>query len=128
MNKHQQNPTSGQPHVRAPMSRRPLWRRALARPSTSAGWWSVGLAAAFFCGLGIAQTMVLAGQRGGDTFFDNPWLGTSMLVAESAGIGAGVAAAVAIVIKAERSPSVFGALLLGLLLLIFVIGELATAH
>jgi hypothetical protein len=128
MNTRQELPASAPPSVRAPMPRRPLWRRLLGSPSTPAGWWSVGLAIAFFVFLGLFYALVAAGQRGGDTFFSNPWLAWTILTAGSAAIAGGAAAGVGIVGKGERSLLVFVALLLGLFVLTFVIGEVVAPH
>lgn len=66
--------------ARTPMASRPLWRRMLGWPETRAGWWAVGLTAAFFVLLGLFQSLVAGGQRG-DTFFSNPSLALTILAA-----------------------------------------------
>ena len=128
MNTRQELPASAPPSLRAPMPRQPLWRRVLGWPSTRLGWWSVRLAGAFFGFFFLFQALVGAGQRGGDTFFSNPWLAVTILAAGSAAIAGGGAAAFAIVGKGERSLLVFITLLLGLLVLTFVTGEVVAPH
>ena len=112
----------------APSPGQPLRRRVLGWPSTRLGWWSVGLAVGFFAFFGLFQALVASGQRGGETFFSNPWLSLSILVAAGSAIVAGVAAVVAIFWKRERSFFSFLALLLGLIVLVFTLGELAIPH
>ena len=121
-------PASESPSAPSLTPRRPLWRRILGLPGTWVGWWSVGLAVAFFVFFGLFQTLVAAGQRGGATFFSNPWLALSLLTAAGSAIAAGVTAAVAIFSKGERSLLVFLALLLGLFVLVFALGELLVPH
>jgi hypothetical protein len=106
----------------------PLWRRLLGWPSTSPGWWSIWLSIGFFLCLGLFFTLVASGQRGGDTFFSNPWLSLSMLAAACSAISAGVIAAAAIFLKRERSIFSFAALFLGLLVLFFALGEVVFPH
>ena len=105
-------------------STQPLGRRVLSLPRARAGWWSVGLALAFFVLLGVSTGLAAMGQPGGDTFLANQWLSLTMLAAASAALAGAVCAAVAIFRKGERSLLVIGALLLGLLLLVFVLGEM----
>jgi len=128
MNTRQELPSGAPPSVRAPLLRRPLWRRLLGWPSTREGWWSVRLVGAFFVFFILFQALVGAGQRGGDTFFSNPWLAVTILLAGSAAIAGGATAGVAVVGKGERSLLVFVALLLGLFVLTFVLGELIFPH
>ena len=124
MNTHQDMPVGATPPARGSVPRQPLWRRVLALPSTRAGWWAVGLAAGFFGFFGVFMVLVASGQRGGDTFLDNLWLSGTMLAAGLSAIAGGVTAALAIVRRGERSLLVIAALLLGLLLLVFALGEI----
>lgn len=100
-----------------------LWQRLLGLPDTGAGWWSVGLTAAFFVLFGVFQMEVASGQRGGQTFFSNPLLAWTMLLAAAAAIMGGLAAALAIMWKRERSLFVIAALVWGAFVLVFAIGE-----
>ena len=106
----------------------PLWRRFLGLPTTTAGWWSIGLAVGFFVCYGLFSAAVAAGQRGGATFGSNLWLAVPILAAGASAIGGGVAASVAITRQGERSFGVIGALLLGLLVASFLVLEVTVPH
>lgn len=107
---------------------KPLWRRILGWPSTQHGWWSVGLTMGFFVFFTLFQILVASGQRGGETFFSNPWLALSILTAASLAIAGGVTAVIAIFWKRERSFFSFFALLLGFFVAVFILGEIALPH
>ena len=107
---------------------RPLWRRILGAPSTRLGWWSVGLSVGFLVFFTLFQILVTTGQRGGETFFSNPWLAVSILIAAGSAIAAGVTAAAAIFWRRERSIFSILALFLGLFVAVFVLGEIVTPH
>lgn len=106
----------------------PLWRRILGWPSTRPGWWSVGLSVGFLVFFCLFQTLVASGQRGGETFFSNPWLALSILTAAVSAIAAGATAAVAIFWRRERSFFSVVALFLGLFVAVFVLGEIVVPH
>jgi hypothetical protein len=112
----------------APPPVRPLWRRVFGRPNTRSGWWSVGLMVGFLVFFSLFLTLVASGQRGGETFVSNPWLAWSILPAVGSAIAAGMMATVAIFWRRERSIFSFIALFLGLLVLVFVFGEIEFAH
>lgn len=107
---------------------RPLWRRILGWPSTRLGWWSVWLLVGFFVFFGIFSSLVASGQRGGETFFSNPWLAVTMLIAASSAILGGITAVVAVFGRRERSLLSILALLIGLFVLTFVLGEIIYPH
>ena len=107
---------------------RTWWRRMLGPPETPAGWQSIGLAGAFVTCFALSVALVAAGQRGGDSFFDNPLLAVTMLMAGTAAIAGGITAGVAIVRNRERSLLVVVVLLLGLLVSAFVLGEVFVPH
>lgn len=98
-------------------------------PKTRFGKWSVGLIIAFFLLLatGIFVVSVL-GQRGGETIFDNPVISIPMLVAGASAIAAFFTGIVAIIKNKERSIFCFVATLIGLLVLIFVLGEILVPY
>ncbi len=102
-------------------------RRMLGPPTTQPGWWSLALAAAFVALFALFQILVATGQRGGETFFSNPWLSSTILPAAVSALAGGVAAALAI-FRGERSLFVFMTLLLGLFVLLFSLGELVDPH
>jgi hypothetical protein len=111
-----------------PPPAKPLWRCIFGWPSTRLGWWSVGLAVGFIVLFGVFQTLVASGQRGGETFFSNPWLALSILPAAVSAIAGGVAAAGAILWRRERSLFSIVALFLGILVAVFVLGEILVPH
>jgi len=75
-----------------------------------------------------ANIVVSTGQEGGDTIFDNLWISVPMLGAGAAVLAAGATAAFAVIRRHERSVLVFVPFLLGLLVLVFLIGEVTTPH
>jgi len=114
--------------TRAPVSEQPLWRRFLNWPSTRQGWWSAGFLVGFLVFLGLFYALIASGQRGGETFFSNPWLAVTILTAAGSAMAGGVVAGIAIFRKRERSFFSFVALLLGILVAVFMIGEIAIPH
>ena len=115
-------------HLHAPAPRRPLRRRARWLPATRAGWWSLRLGAVFAGSLALILALVVSGQRGGDTFFDNVLLGLTGLAAGASVIAAGIVALFAVLRRGERSIVVYFVLLIGLYALVLVIGEFASPH
>lgn len=71
--------------------------------------------------------MALTGQEGGDTFLDNPWLGIPGILAIVSGIALFITSIIAI-IKKERALLVFIAAFIGLLVILFLIGEIFVEH
>ena len=59
-------------------------------PQTRMGRLAVGGDVISLVFLGVFVGLVSSGQRGGDTFFSNPWLAWSILAAGAAAIAAGV--------------------------------------
>jgi len=103
------------------------------RPTTRLGWWAVRLAVAFAALFVVGMSLAGAGQKiGGEGVFDNLWLTVPLmgagLTAVLAGVLAGVTAAFAIVRRGERSVLVFLALIPGLLVAIFLMGEIVSPH
>ena len=97
-------------------------------PVTRVGWWSVGLLAAFAAFLIVLFSLIAAGERGGDEFFSNLWLALPGLGAGLSGVLAGVTAAFAIVRRGERSVLVFLVLFVGLIVALFLLGEVVSDH
>ena len=107
---------SGQP------SRRPTF----GRPSTRLGWWSVGLAATFVVLFIINATVFMPST------VEVPWrqtvlpfYGIFMLLC---GFAAGIVGLLAVTRQRERSWLVWLAMLPGLLVLVFVLGEFLVPH
>lgn len=92
-------------------------------PKTKLGKWSVGLIVAFFVLLLVGRLVAVATGGGGETFFDNLPLATTMLAAEVSAAAAFFVGLIAVIKQRERSVLVFLAMVLGFLLLGFVLGE-----
>jgi flagellar biosynthesis protein FliQ len=110
-------------------------RRARLRllPTTWLGWWAVRLMVAFAVLFLVGVSLVAAGEKSaGDAAFDSLWLTVPLtgvgLTAVLAGVLAGVAAAFAIVRRGERSTFVFLPLIVGLLVALFLLGEIVSPH
>lgn len=97
-------------------------------PRTRPGSWSVGLLGVSLISFAAFFGLAASGQEGGDSFLDNLWLSGTMLSAAGCAIAAGFAGAWAAIRELERSPGVILAMLLGLLVLVFVVGEVVAPH
>jgi len=97
-------------------------------PKTHLGKWSVGLILAFFLLFMVLQILVAAGQQGGATFFDNLLLSIPAFLGVIAGIASFASGIISILKNKERSVFVFLATAAGLLILIFVLGEIVFPH
>jgi hypothetical protein len=97
-------------------------------PTTGPGRWSVLAIAAFAGFFSTFVLLVTAGQRGGEEFFDNLWLTVPFLAAYVAGVAAFVLGAVAIASAGERSVTVIGVTILGLLITSFGVLEVVVPH
>ena len=100
----------------------------MLEPTTSPGRWSIVAGAVFAVLLGIFALTVAAGQRGGEEFFDNLWLTVPILGAYAAAVSAFVLGAVAIATSGERSVSVMAATIVGLLVTVYGVLEVAFPH
>jgi len=98
------------------------------KPKTALGRWSVGLIIVFVLLLASFQLLVASGQRGGETFFSNLILTIPMLIAGISGISAFATGLIGIIRSRERSIAVYLATLIGLLVLLFVLGEVIFPH
>jgi len=92
------------------------------------GQWSVVLLLTFAAGLLGLMTAISSGQKGGDTFSDNWWLAGPAFVAALSAIAALVTGVIAIAREHERSISVALATVVGLLVTLFVVAEVAFPH
>ena len=97
-------------------------------PQTRMGRLAVGGDAVSLMFFGVFFGLVAGGQRGGDTFFSNPWLSWSILLAGGTAIAAGVVGLVCILAHRERSFPVIVTVVLGGLVLAWVIAEIAFPH
>jgi len=91
-------------------------------PRTSAGWWSLGLAAGFILLFAMSVFLVQVADHTG--------IGVALTLfpAGVAAVLAGAVGVFAIVRHSERSVIVFVPVIVGLLVAWFVIGEIATPH
>jgi hypothetical protein len=103
-------------------------RRVLSLPHTRWGWEALALLGLHIASMIFAMLMVATGQQGGETFFDNLWISVPMFIAGGAAIAAGALAVASIIFRGERSLFVFAALLLGLFVAWFAIGEVVSPH
>lgn len=98
-------------------------------PKTKLGKWSVACLGFFFAFFILARIIVASGQAGGETFFSNLYISIPMSLAGLSGVLAFFLGVIGIIKSKERSPLVFIAALIGLLILGFVAGEfLGPAH
>ena len=98
------------------------------KPTTYLGTWSAWLIVAFAVSLASFGILVASGQRGGATFFSNPILTVPILFAATSGIAAFVTGLISIVKRKERAISVYVAVAFGLVVLVFVLGEIIFPH
>ena len=104
-------------------------------PKIKLGWWSFGLAAAmpvlFFIGMSLTDLLYGSVPAGGTILKDisvRPALALTMLAGMASGISAFTIGLIAIIRQKERGLLVYGATLIGALLMIFLIGELIFPH
>ena len=102
--------------------------RAPLRPHTAPGAWSLRLLAGSVALFVAFFLLVASGQRGGDTFFSNLWLASTILAAAGLAIGAGAIGLVAVIGSRERSSVVLTAIAVGLVVTVFLIGEVGFPH
>lgn len=95
---------------------------------TRLGKWSVGLIILFFLLFALFQFLVASGQRSGATFFSNLVLAIPILAAGISGMLAFFTGIISIIKSKERSVFVFLAMTMGLLVLIFILGEFLSPH
>jgi len=98
------------------------------KPTTYLGKRAAWLIFAFAVSLASFGILVASGQRGGDTFFSNPILTVPILFAATSGIAAFVTGLISIVRRKERAISVYVAVAFGLIVLVFVLGEIIFPH
>jgi hypothetical protein len=73
--------------------------------------------------LTIGMSLIASGQKGGEQFFDNLWLATPMLGAGLSAVTAGAVAGFVVFFRRDRSALTFLVLLVGLLALLYVVGQ-----
>jgi len=104
----------------APPSNRHIYLHLL--PRTSAGWWSLGVAAGFILLFAMSVFLVQVADHTG--------IGVALTLfpAGVAAVLAGAMGVFAIVRRSERSVIVFLPVIVGLLVAWFVIGEIVSPH
>ena len=104
-------------------------------PKTKLGWWSLGLAVAmpilFFIGMSFTNLLYKSVPAGGTILKDitlRPALALTMLAGMVSGISAFIIGLIAFIRQKERALLVYGATLIGALLIVFLLGELISPH
>ncbi len=97
-------------------------------PKTPLGKWSTGLIIAFIVFIVVFQLLVVSGQRGGKTFSSNLVLTIPILLAGTSGVFAFLTGLIGVIRNRERSILVFLAMLIGLFVLFFCLGEVIFPH
>ena len=92
-------------------------------PKTVLGKWSVGLAISFIVFFVLLIILSAAGQKGGDTFFSNLSLSIPGLLAIVSGVAAFFTGVISVIFMKERAVLTFLAIAIGLLLIVFIIGD-----
>ncbi len=95
------------------------WSRLL--PATMWGRCALGLLIAILAFFGAVFVLIASGQRPGDTFTSNLTLSVPGLLAGLCAIGAFVTGLIAVIFRAERSPLVLLATVVGLLAIAFFV-------
>ncbi len=108
----------------APAPGAPLWGRVFGFPRTPFGWWAILLEVGFIILVTLFRLLVAGGQKGGADFFSNPLLAVIMIAAAASGIAGAAFGMVSVIRRRERSLLIAVAVVLGLLVLTFTIGEL----
>ena len=98
------------------------------KPKTCLGKWSIGLIVIFFLSLATLYLFIALGERGGETFFSNLLLAIPGLSAAASGILAFITGISAIIRQKERALLVCVATSIGMLLMLFLIGEVLFPH
>jgi hypothetical protein len=104
-------------------------------PKTTLGKWSLGLIAAmpvlFFIGSSFTNSLYQS-VPAGNTFWEDiaarPALALTMFAGTVSGISAFGTGLIAIIRQKERAPLVYVATIIGMLLLLFLIGEVLFQH
>lgn len=94
------------------------------RPQTKLGAWSVWLTIGLIGVFAFMNLLVALGQRGGATFFSNPYLAICGIIGGGSGIAAFFVGITAIIKQQERSLLTYIATTVGLLLIIFIVGDI----
>lgn len=97
-------------------------------PSTHLGRACCGLGVVAVASYVIFFALVAAGQRGGDTFFSNPWLASTILTAATSATVAAAVGLIAVFRESERAVVVFAIIALGVAVFLFAVAEVVFSH
>ncbi len=104
-------------------------------PHTSLGWWSIGLMLAmpilFFIGTAFTNTLYQSIPAGNSVLEDlaaRPALALTMLAGMAAGVLACIAGLMAIIRQKEHALLVYVSTAVGILLILFLLGEFLFPH
>lgn len=97
-------------------------------PKSRLGKWSLGLLGGFVLFIALFAILAAYLRDGGETFFSNLRLSLPILLAGLCGIAAFFTGSAGIVFSRERSVLVFLAVLIGLFVLVFFLGEVLFPH
>jgi hypothetical protein len=93
-------------------------------PKTALGKWAVGLAIGFIVFFVLLIILVTTGQEGEETFFSNLYLAVPGLLAIVSSIAAFFTGVISIAFMKERAFLVFLATAIGLIVIVFMVGDL----
>jgi len=102
--------------------------KILILPKTSPGKWSVGLAISFIVFFALVSILGATGQEGGETFFSNLYLAIPGLLALVSGFAAFITGIISIIFIKERAILVYLATAVGLLVILFILGDVLTTE
>jgi hypothetical protein len=97
-------------------------------PRTVPGKCSAWLIVAFIILFAAFWLFVVSGQRGGQGFFDNLLLTIPMLLAGASAVASFFTGLAGVIVYRERAILVYTAMVIGLCVLLFIIGEIAVPH
>lgn len=103
-------------------------RRYWTLPRTRRGRLGVVLFGLHIALMVFFQLLLATGQRGGETFFDNVWLASTILLAGVAALAAGGVSLLAMIGRGERSLLSLLVAAYGMFVALFALGEVLAPH
>ena len=97
-------------------------------PSSNLGRWAGRLLAVSIVLFVVFFGLVAGGERGGDTFFSNPWLASTILTAAASATVAATVGLIAVFRESERAVVVFVIIALGIAVFLFAVLEVVFPH
>ncbi len=98
------------------------------KPSTFLGNWSVRLIVFSLLFFIVFYSLVVSGQRGGDTFFSNLALAITMLIAAILAVSSFFTGIIGIIKNRERAIFVYISTVIGFFVLLFGLAEIIFPH